>query len=268
MDKEHNHERPERRAGMIEKAASLTAQDITEEDLRAINKYTLTPLTAEDVFTFKAVLCDNAIDRQSEKFSLKALQDLQKLFLGKTVIKNHSWDADDQVGRIYATELDQSSKELDGGELYTRLLAKIYMVKTAGNADLIAEIKGGIKKEGSVGVAITSAICSICGTDNAKEYCKHWPGRTYDTDAGKKTCTFTLEGAKDAYEFSLVAVPAQKAAGVSKSYAGQTVEPEPEAPPTPAAVPAAVPAEDTTEKTKELMLRARLATIKNRNEKE
>ena len=32
-----------------------------------------------------------------------------------------------------------------------------------------------------------------------------------------------LDGAKDAYEFSLVAVPAQRAAGVSKSYTGETV---------------------------------------------
>ena len=72
---------------MIEKAASLSAHDATEDDLKAINKYALEPLKAEDVFTFRAVLCDNELDRQHERFALKALQDLQKLFLGKTVIK-------------------------------------------------------------------------------------------------------------------------------------------------------------------------------------
>lgn len=256
-----NKDNPERFPGMIEKAASLTAQEITDDDLKAINKYTLTPLTAEEVFTFRAVLCDNEVDRQFERFNLKALQDLQKLFLGKTVIKNHSQDTNDQVARIYATELEQGTKQTSGGELYTKLVAKCYMVKTASNADLIAEIKGGIKKEGSVGCSVSSAICSICGTDNTKSYCRHWPGKSYDKEGGAQVCTFTLAGAKDAYEFSLVAVPAQRAAGVSKRYTGETVrpDPEPEEPEKPA---------ENAEKAKELALRARLAKSKIKTEKE
>ena len=210
-------------AGRIIKAANLSAGDATEEDLKAINKYTLTPLKAEDVFTFKAVLCDNDVDRDFERFSLKALQDLQKLFLGKTVIKNHVPAAENQVARIYRTELQQSNKTLKSGELYTQLVAHCYMVKTAGNADLIAEIKGGIKKEGSVGCAMSSVICSICGTDNTKSHCSHFRGRSYNKDGGSEVCTFILNEAKDAYEFSLVAVPAQPKAGVSKNYTGKTI---------------------------------------------
>lgn len=209
--------------GVIRKAASLGAQEVTEAELKAINKYALEPLKAEDVFTFKAVLCDNETDRDFERFSLKALQDLQKLFLGKTVIKDHTWAADNQVARIYSTELIQSSKTTKSGEMYTQLVAHCYMVKTARSADLIAEIKAGIKREGSVGCAVSSCICSICGTDNAKSYCRHWPGKAYEKEGGSQVCTFTLAGAKDAYEFSLVAVPAQRAAGVSKSYTGKTV---------------------------------------------
>ena len=209
--------------GLLHKAASLSAHEVTEAELKAINKYTLEPLTADQVFTFKAVLCDNALDRDHERFSLKALQDLQRLFLGKTVIKDHTHRADNQVARIYSTELVQSTKTDKSGELYTQLVAHCYMVRTAGNADLIAEIKGGIKKEGSVGCAITGSICSICGTDNVKSYCRHFRGRSYDKEGGQEVCTFTLTGARDAYEFSLVAVPAQRAAGVSKSYTGETV---------------------------------------------
>ena len=223
MDERDNHLNPEGVAGVITKAASLTAGEATEEDMKAINKHTLEPLKAEDVFTFKAVLCDNEVDRDFEKFSLKALQDLQKLFLGKTVIKDHDHRAENQVARIYRTELVHTGKLLKSGEEYTQLVAHCYMVKTAGNADLIAEIKGGIKKEGSVGCAVKSSFCSICGTDNAKSYCRHFRGRTYEKEGGPQVCTFTLDGAKDAYEFSLVAVPAQRAAGVSKSYTGETV---------------------------------------------
>ncbi len=245
--------------GMIQKAASLDAQEITEAELKAINKHTLEPLAAEDVFTFKAVLCDNELDRTHEKFTLKALQDLQKLFVGKTVIKDHERCADNQVARIYSTELVADPKALTkAGEAYTQLVAHCYMVKTASNADLIAEIKAGIKKEGSVGCAVSHVYCSICGTDNAKNYCRHWPGKSYEKEGGTQVCTFSLDGGRDAYEFSLVAVPAQKAAGVSKSYTGETVyEPED------AAGSPETPEEGNTqtdsEKAATLALRARLA---------
>ena len=105
-----------------------------------------------------------------------------------------------------------------------QLVAHCYMVRTASNADLIAEIKGGIKKEGSVGFAASSVICSICGTDNAKSYCRHFRGRSYEKEGGPQVCTFTLAGVKDAYEFSLVAVPAQRSAGVTKSYTGEIIQ--------------------------------------------
>lgn len=242
---------------MITKAAQLESQEVTEAELRAINKYALSPLTAEEVFTFKAVLCDNEIDRDWERFTVKALEDLKKLFLGKTVIKDHSWRADGQVARIYATELVQSEKVTKSGELYTQLVAHCYMVKTSSNADLIAEIKGGIKKEGSVGFRASSAICSICGTDNAKNYCRHWPGKSYEKEGGAQTCIFTLAGASDAYEFSLVAVPAQKAAGVSKSYTGETVE-------APANEPEPEPTVTQKSEEEETLLRARLMSTQTK----
>lgn len=250
--------------GLIEKAATLAPQEVTEAELRAINKYALEPLTADQVFTFKAVLCDNELDRTFERFNLKALQDLQKLFLGKTVIKDHHHSADNQVARIYSTELVQSTKATKSGELYTQLVAHCYMVRTASNADLIAEIKGGIKKEGSVGFAASSVICNICGADNAEAYCRHWPGRTYKTANGETVCNFTLTGARDAYEFSLVAVPAQRAAGVSKSYTGETVY-EGQEGPEPEEKDPATSNPENSEKAKELELRARRAAIRTNN---
>lgn len=247
--------------GMIEKAATLAPHEVTEAELKAINKFALEPLTADQVFTFKAVLCDNELDRTHERFNLKALQDLKKLFLGKTVIKDHRRSADNQVARIYATELVQSEKATQSGELYTQLVAHCYMVKTAGNADLIAEIRGGIKKEGSVGCAVSGSICSICGTDNTKTYCPHWPGRSYGKEGGAQVCTFTLTGATDAYEFSLVAVPAQKKAGTCKSYTGETVYEGKSAPET---HEGETPENNTenAEKAAKLALRARVAAVR------
>lgn len=247
---------------MHRKAASLHPQEVSEDVLKQVNKFTLEPLTAEEIYTFKAVLCDNELDRDYEHFTPKALKEMQKLFVGKTVIKDHYHSADSQVARIYATELLETGKTVKStGEPYMQLVAHCYMLNTASNADLIAEIKGGIKKEGSVGFRASSAICSICGTDNAKSYCRHWPGKSYAKEGGETVCTFKLDGVSDGYEFSFVAVPAQRAAGTTKSYMGEVVTekdfPEEETP--------EVEVPDTTDdKAAEISLRAHIAATRAR----
>ena len=256
MAEERNQKRPDGGPELSYKAAQLGAQEVTEAELNAINKYALEPLTADEVFTFSAILCDNAIDRQYEQFSSKALDELRKLFVGRTVIKDHMARADDQAARIYATELVDTGKTLPGGTAYMQLKAHCYMVRTESNKDLITEIKAGIKKEGSVGFRAASAICSICGTDNAKTYCPHWPGRSYAKDGGPQMCIFRLDGVKDAYEFSLVAVPAQPKAGACKSYTGVT-EYAPEETPAEDSKPDEQ-AEKDKAKAAALLLRARL----------
>lgn len=206
--------------GIIAKAASVETSEVSEKELACINKFTLSPLKAEDVFTFKLVMGDNEIDdRNYEPFNLNALKDMQKQYIGKTVIKDHSRKADNQIARVYDTELiTEESKTTGAGEPFTKLVAKCYMLKTESNKDLIAEINAGIKKEVSTSCRPKHAYCSICGTDNTKSYCNHFWGREYDTKDGKKTCYFTLDGVKECYEVSFVAVPAQKRAGTTKGY--------------------------------------------------
>lgn len=215
---------PDAIAGVIQKLASVSPLECTDSDLKKINKYTLSPVKAEDVFIFKATIADNEQDdRNYMPFNLKALQDLKKLYPGKTMLKDHSRRADNQIARIYDTELVQDAiKTTELGELHTELVAKIYMIKTDSNKDLIAEILGGIKKEVSTSTIPEKMVCNICGVDNMKEYCRHWPGVEYDTvDATgkntKKRCKMLLDGAKEAYELSFVAVPAQPRAMTHKS---------------------------------------------------
>lgn len=226
MDNEKliNFNDPDALPGVIQKLASVSPLEVTADDLKKINKYTLSPVKAEDVFIFKASIADNEQDdRNYMPFNLKALQDLKKLYPGKTMLKDHARSADNQIARIYDTELVQNAnKTTELGELHTELIAKIYMIKTDSNKDLIAEIMGGIKKEVSTSTVPEKMVCSICGTDNMKDYCLHWPGQEYTVDDGspkgtKKRCKMLLSGAKEAYELSFVAVPAQPRAGTHKS---------------------------------------------------
>lgn len=213
--------------GIITKAAQVSTMAVDAKELAKINKLALEPLKSEDVFVFKVAMCDNEIDRTGEVFPLPSLKKMQKLFVGKTMIKDHVRRADNQVARIYETELAASETEVTKkNEVYTQLVAHCYMLATEANKDLIAEIKGGIKKEVSVGLRVNKALCSICGTDNAKQWCKHYPGQEYD----KQICHFSLEDPSDAYEVSFVAVPAQPRAGTTKNYGGEKTKEEPQTP--------------------------------------
>ncbi len=204
----------EKNKTLIQKSGAVENQELTDEELNKINNFALKELSKDEIYTFKLRVCDNEIDRDYEVFPLSTLKQLKKLFIGKTIIKDHTYRADNQVARIYDTELVTESNKTKTGEDYTSLIAHCYMVKTESNKDLITEIEAGIKKEVSIGCAIKEVVCSICGTDNRQKYCDHFWGKEYDG----KTCYFELKNPTDAYEVSLVAVPAQPKAGTVKSY--------------------------------------------------
>lgn len=202
---------------LITKGAKVEKMEVTDSELDLINKYAIEPIKGEQIFTFKVAICDNEIDRDFEVFPRESLDKMAELYVGKTIIKDHTNSSNNQVARIYATEVVEENGTTKNDESYARLIAHCYMVRTDSNKDLITEIQAGIKKEVSVGCRIKKAVCSICGTDNREGYCKHWNGREYDG----KQCYFKLQDPQDAYEVSFVAVPAQPKAGVTKNYAGE-----------------------------------------------
>ena len=241
--------------GLVIKSANVSILEVTDEELKAINKFTLVPLKAEEVFTFKVLMCDDETDdRNYEPFNLNALKDLKKLYVGKTVIKDHFRRADNQVARIYDTELKyEEGKLTKAGEPFASLVAKCYMLKTSTNEDLIADIKAGIKKEVSTSCKPKKAICSICGVDNIKSYCSHYWGKEYEkADGTKSTCYFTLDGAKEAYELSFVAVGAQPRAGTTKNYGGVPDE-----------KPEIIPETETNQGNKDLETNLKIKTLES-----
>ncbi len=183
-------------------------------DLEQINALARRELTADEVYLFAVRLCDNDVDRDGERFAVETLEELGKLFVGVSGVFDHQWSARGQTARIYRTEVVHEEGTLtQDGQPYCYLKGYAYMMRTEDNAGLIAEIDGGIKREVSVGCAVERVECSICGEDmNASQRCGHQRGQEY----GGQLCTGILLGATDAYEWSFVAVPAQKKAGVVK----------------------------------------------------
>lgn len=202
--------------------------DAQQTDLDLINQYTRTPLTADKVYTMKLELCGNDIDRDYDQFTPNALNQLAKLYVGKTVLFDHAWTVKGQTARIYSTSVEtvqgQTTKD---SQPYMRLIAMAYMLRLSSNADLIALIDGGILKEGSVDFSNDKDTCSICGNEYYSYDCPHYRGQTYTENGVEKTCYVILDDITDAYEFSLVAVPAQPKAGITKGMkSGRTLSAE------------------------------------------
>ncbi len=136
--------------------------------------------------------------------------------MGKTGISDHNMKSENQVARIYSTEVETLDKKTSHGDIYTRLKAKAYMLNNEKNKALIDDIRAGIKKEVSINCSVGETVCSECGKNVSKSHCEHIKG---------KNCYHILKNPTDAYEWSFVAVPAQRNAGTVKSfYSGESTE--------------------------------------------
>lgn len=203
--------------GYILKNAKINK--LNSDELSLINNYTRRQYSEDELYAFSVVLCDNEVDRDYECFTKDALDELAKLFVGKTGIFDHSMETKNQTARIFSCYVEQKPDSLNSlGEPYFRLVARAYLPIIDKNKDFIAEIDSGIKKEVSVSCGIKKHTCSICGNDVIKNPCNHSKGSFYGDDNNKKLCYVILDQPTDAYEWSFVAVPAQRGAGVIKSY--------------------------------------------------
>lgn len=181
-------------------------------EMALINAYTRRELSEDEVYVFSLVLCDNEIDRDYERFSPDSLRALEKLFVGVTGVLDHDPKSDNQSARIFSCAVEETDRTTADGAPYVRLTARAYTPRDDSTGAFIAAIESGMKKEVSVGCAVSGRVCSICGGDIGR--CGHIKGRSYDG----RLCFATLEEPTDAYEWSFVAVPAQRAAGVIKAY--------------------------------------------------
>lgn len=195
------------------KLLSLSKADAAS-DIELINQYSLKELSPDEAFVFSVMLCDNEVDRDSERFTVDCLKSLAPLFVGKTGIRDHNWSAENQCARLYRTEIVETGKTNSLGEPLVVLRGDAYMLR-AGNDQLITSIEGGIIKEVSVFAAAKNRTCSICGSPMRWDVCEK--GHQLRTVYDGKLCFAEYSDPVDAYEWSFVAVPAQRDAGITKS---------------------------------------------------
>ena len=102
--------------------------------LEQLNRFTRRKHTAQEVYIFDVILCDNEVDRDGECFTRKALETLCRRFEGVTGIFDHDSKGSQQTARIFATELlEDPARRTAYGAPYTYLKACAYMIRTYSN---------------------------------------------------------------------------------------------------------------------------------------
>lgn len=158
----------------------VSPSEITEEDLKKINRHTREDLSADEVFVFEGVVSDDSLDsfktRMDPETTLANYAD--DLTRGVSLMSGHDTDKEP-----YGRSFDSVIQERNG---LTEVIGKFYMLRdsTANGTstnDLIRNINGGITKDMSVGfmAGIDDYICSVDGKSLAES--KYFPGdRTED----------------------------------------------------------------------------------------
>lgn len=178
---------------------------LSSEQLKKINKLTLSKVSSEEVFVYKMLLVDDSITRNftnyPESFQRAILSKEPKkgnwiglpMLMGRT--EDHEAMASNQVGRIFDAKLVRTPS----GNIGT--IGSVYIPINESNISLIDNIKAGVHREVSIGVSVEFPTCSVCGSDIRS--CEHQPGSFYD----ESLCYVIMDGDVEGQEVSFVAVP-------------------------------------------------------------
>ena len=202
----------------------------TDEELGEINaNHSLIDMKKEHLIVLPIVAADTNIDRGSEHFTLDGLESFVPLYKGKTLLLDHNWTTGSEIGRIF------DAKVMDN-----KLMVKAYIPITEHNHKLISNILAGVHGRVSVGFSmdVRNVTCDSCACSMRKgpptlnpfnegtvgyaegvsifdeDLCPHKPGAI--DEYGNKT-TVTLHRVADVMELSIVPVPMQPRAGMSRT---------------------------------------------------
>ena len=119
---------------------SVIRHSVSREDLLLINRLAKSELGPDQVYTFAVRLCDNEVDRDWERFDQEALEELSRLFVGRSGIFDHNWSAEGQTARLYKTEVCREEGRTMAGDEARFLKGYAYMLRNEKNQALIEEI--------------------------------------------------------------------------------------------------------------------------------
>ncbi|MCP4747293.1 MAG: hypothetical protein GY874_14305 [Desulfobacteraceae bacterium] len=182
--------------------------NVSPEQLAKINAFAIEPLTEDQVYVRKFIMCHNGVDRDRERFDDSLLDDFAKSFPGKSFLFAHDrrnylplglfFDAATKtMSAEQFTSISAEKIQLPAGSDQAKvLLTWMYMLKNEENKHYVANFNAGIYRHVSIG---------FCASD--------WVPVKGDY---KETLYHEYKGPGEALEGSLVWLGAQPGATAQK----------------------------------------------------
>jgi hypothetical protein len=167
----------------------------TDEQLAAINTFTRRPFAAEELLVGQLRLCNNAIDRDNERFSEECFDGFVKTIVRKTFLLDHNkYDlSKSAIGKFFAAEIektsvDQARMEIDGnltlpeGKTEVWFLCPwFYIPKAALSEQDLVKIEAGIFDFASIGFRCQQLV-SIYGPTGSDTLYWEYRGKSEATE--------------------------------------------------------------------------------------
>lgn len=222
-------------SGGVSVDQGMTYTKPTPEQLDKINKFALTPLSADDVFVFNDVMIDDSLVsshmiKVHDNLLNKFMQDVQK---GVGLLMNHN-SGSLPVGRSF--DAVKKAEVDENGDIINTLYGSFYIDLNRNTEsgmttnDIVKGIMSGTIFDTSIGFKADSYKCSICGND-IRDFvnCPHFPGEVYSVD-NNGTVTQELcyaivgdDGKGELLENSLVFAGACDRATIKKDFSADSV---------------------------------------------
>src|SRR6202035_342563 len=138
----------------------------SEEQLTKINKFTLSPKTADEVAVLPSLACNDLKDRDDDKFSTASVRAMVAMpqpysFVGKGFMISHNHNVL-PTGRIFDQKVVTAKiGETEGTDPVTFLQLFSYMPNTPQNKDYLENVDFGVYWAVSVGIQMGATECTV-----------------------------------------------------------------------------------------------------------
>jgi hypothetical protein len=168
-----------------------------DEFAQVINQTVRPPreVRGEDINVRAIYLVSDRVNSYGGRFPREELENLCAMVIDSPVLVGHARN-ELPIARNFKAEVVS-----EGDENWVKVW--FYWLKEAdGSEALLANLDGGIYKEGSIGFVFSLPECGICGRDIRD--CEHTPLKKYLIDGSEKTCYYNYRNIEKVLETSLV----------------------------------------------------------------
>jgi hypothetical protein len=168
-----------------------------------------------ETVTLKAIATDNLVSRNGARYPASELPTLASLLVGCPAIQDHWAEVDKEWGTITDAQILKTAAPLNLNELDQAIVERegyqqiVVDIQTRADNPVLADFAAGFKLRVSICAAFTTYRCPGCNCKAENFFSSDCPNGYHSVPY------FDRMGVVDAFEISLVVIPAVKQAKIT-----------------------------------------------------